>query len=126
MNVIAQPPEDAQLVSASAMTGQALFDRSGAKLGVIKDVFVNRVSGQVEFVIGATGGFLGVGEKFHPLPWSALSYNMTPEGYVVSVSKEAIRAAPAYDRDQLSSTTYGWGLQVHRYFAGLRQAPDQL
>ena len=125
MTSLAQPPEDAQMVSATSMTGQSLFDRSGAKLGVIKDIFVNRMTGQVEFVIGATGGFLGVGEKFHPLPWSALAYNMTPEGYVVSVSKEAIRAAPAYDRDQLSSATYGWGAQVHRYFIGLRQTPDQ-
>ena len=117
--------DDAQLVSAAAMTGQALFDRSGAKLGVVKDLFINRLTGQVEFVIGATGGFLGVGEKFHPLPWSALVYNTTPEGYVVSVAKEHIRAAPAYDRDQLSSTSYGWGGQVHRYFAGLKQTPDQ-
>ena len=91
---IVHPPEDAQLVSATTLTGQPLLDNKGAKLGVIKDIFVNRVTGQVEFVIGATGGLLGVGEKFHPLPWSALAYNATPEGYVVSVGKEAIRAAP--------------------------------
>ena len=118
--------DDAQLVSADTMAGQPLFDRSGAKLGVVKELFINRLTGQIEFVLGATGGFLGVGEKFHPLPWSLLTFNTAPEGYVVSVGKEEIRAAPAYDRDQLTSAHYGWGDQVHRYFASLRRTPDQI
>ena len=118
--------DDAHLMSGSGLSGQALFDRAGDKLGVIKDFYVNKLTGQVEFVVGATGGFLGVGEKFHPLPWALLRYNSTPEGYGVLVAKEDIRAAPAYDKDQLNSAHYGWGDQVHRYFAGLRRTPDQL
>ena len=118
--------DDAHLLSANSMTGQNLFDRSGDKLGVIKELFVNKLTGQIEFVLGATGGFLGVGEKFHPLPWSLLTFNPAPEGYVVAVGREDIRAAPAYDRDQLTSTSYGWGDQVHRYFAGLRAAPPPM
>ena len=115
--------DDAHLMSANSMTGQALFDRNGDKLGVIKELFLDRRTGQVEFVLGATGGFLGVGEKFHPLPWSLLSFNPAPEGYVAAVGKDEIRAAPAYDRDQLTSAHYGWSEQVHRYFASLRAAP---
>ena len=115
--------DDAHLLSANSMTGQVLFDRSGDKLGVIKELFVNRITGQIEFVLGATGGFLGMGEKFHPLPWSLLTFNPTPEGYVAAVGKEDIRAAPAYDRDQLTSANYGWGEQVHRYFTSLKAAP---
>ena len=45
---------------------------------------------------------------------------------MVLVAKEDIRAAPAYDKDQLNSARYGWGDQVHRYFTGLRRGPDQL
>ena len=88
---------------------------------MIKELFLNKATGQAEFVLGATGGFLGVGEKFHPLPWGALTYNPTPEGYVVAFGKDEIRAAPAYDRDQLTSANYGWGDQVHRYFASLKR-----
>ena len=124
----AVPPvvTDAHLISSGALSGQTLFDRSGDKLGVLKDFYLNRMTGQVEFVVGATGGFLGVGEKFHPLPWSLLRYNTTPEGYVVLVSKEQIRAAPGYDKDQLNSTQYAWGDQVHRYFASLRPSSGPL
>jgi hypothetical protein len=124
----ALPPtlDDLHLISSSGLAGQPLFDRAGDKLGVIKDFYVNRATGQVEFVVGATGGFLGVGEKFHPLPWSLLRYNAAPEGYVVTATKDEIRAAPAYDRDQLNSAQYGWGGQVHRYFAGLNRTPDRV
>lgn len=112
--------DDAQLASASTLVGQTLYEYGGDKLGAIKELFINKLTGQVEFVLGASGGFLGVGEKFHPLPWTLLSYSQAPEGYVVSVSKEAIRAAPAYDREQLNSASYGWGDQVRRYFTSLK------
>ena len=84
---------DMQLVSNDALSGLALFDRAGDKLGVIKDVYLDKVTGQVEFVVGATG--------------------------VASFTKRELQEAPAYDRDQLSSTHYGWGESVRRYFSGL-------
>ncbi len=115
--------DDGHLISANALAGLTLFDRGGEKLGVLKELFVNKMTGQIEFVLGATGGFLGVGEKFHPLPWGLLTYNSTPEGYVVAVDRNEIRAAPAYDRDQLTSNNYGWGDQVHRYFTSLKRGP---
>ena len=124
----AVPPlvDDSHLIASGGLSGQPLFDRAGDKLGIIKEFYLNRVTGQVEFVLGATGGFLGVGEKFHPLPWALLRYNAAPEGYVVLANKNDIRDAPAYDRDQLNSARYGWGGQVHRYFAGLNQTADRV
>jgi hypothetical protein len=115
------PIGDAQLVTAGTLTGKTLFDHAGDKLGVIKEIFIDRVTGQVEFVLGSTGGFMGVGEKFHPLPWSVLSYNLAPEGYVAHVDREALKHAPAYDREQLGSAHYGWSDQVRRYFANLHR-----
>ncbi len=125
MTAVPPPIDDSHLIASGALSGQTLFDRAGDKLGVIKEFYMNRVTGQVEFVVGATGGFLGVGEKFHPLPWALLRYNTTPEGYVVLAGKTDIRDAPAYDRDQLNSPRYGWGDQVQRYFAGLNRTADR-
>ena len=110
---------DMQLLSTDQLSGLTLFDRSGDKLGTIKDIYIDRITGQVEFVIGATGGFLGVGEKFHPLPWRSFAYRASPEGYVAAFTKQELEQAPAYDKDQLASTHYGWGEQVRRYFSGL-------
>jgi hypothetical protein len=113
---------ETRLVTADGLSGTPLFDRSGEKLGVIKDIYIDKLTGQVAFVVGATGGFLGVGEKFHPLPWRALSYRTSPEGYVGAFSRRELEAAPAYDKDQLASAHYGWGDQVLRYFGSLTHA----
>lgn len=107
---------DAHIAPVEVLTGLPLYDSAGDRLGAIKHLYVNRISGQIEFVLGATGGFLGVGEKFHPLPWSILSYRTDPERYVGAFTKEELKEAPAYDRDQLASAHYGWGEQVRRYF----------
>lgn len=107
---------DARLIPLGDVSSMTLFDRAGGKLGTLKDAYVDRLSGKVEFVIAATGGFLGVGDKFHPIPWSALSYRTDPEGYVGDFTKKDLEEAPAYDREQLSGKNYGWSEQVRRYF----------
>jgi hypothetical protein len=33
---------------------------------------VDKYSGQVAYVIMSFGGFLGIGESYHPLPWRVL------------------------------------------------------
>jgi len=52
------------------------------------------------------GGFLGVNEKFHPVPWSALDYVESENSYVVPFTKEQLKAAPA---DSLEKLTRGDG-----------------
>ena len=119
------PPEttplgDARLVPLADIGAMTLFDRAGGKMGAIKEVYVDKVTGRIEFVIGATGGFLGVGDKFHPIPFSLLTYNHAPEGYVGAFTKKDLEDAPAYDREQLGGKHYGWSDQVRRYFNTLQ------
>jgi len=40
-------------------------------------------SGKAEYAIMSFGGFLGIGEKYHPLPWDVLTYSPEHDGYVV-------------------------------------------
>ena len=108
-----------KLVANGDLSSLSLYDRAGDKLGAIKDVYIDKITGQIEFVVGATGGFLGVGEKFHPLPWRELTYRAEPEGYMASFTKRELADAPSYDKEQLSSAHYGWGDAVQRYFASL-------
>ena len=114
------PLGDARLVPLSEVAAMSLFDRAGGKLGVVKEAYVDKVTGRIEFIIGATGGFLGMGDKFHPIPFAALTYNHAPEGYVGGFTKKDLEDAPAYDREQLSGKHYGWSDQVRRYFANLQ------
>ncbi|MBE7218148.1 MAG: PRC-barrel domain-containing protein [Caulobacteraceae bacterium] len=122
------PPEttplgDARLIPITDFTDLVLMDRAGGKLGAIKEAYVDKLSGRIEFIIAATGGFLGVGDKFHPIPFGVLSYNHKPEGYVGAFTKKDLEDAPAYDRDQLGGRQYGWSDSVRRYFDQLTVRP---
>ena len=59
------------------------------------------------------GGFLGIGDRHHPLPWSMLHYDEGLGGYVVNVSREQLERAPSYAPGE--AMTFGneaWGRQV--------------
>ena len=45
---------------------------------------------------------LGIGERYHAVPWSMLDYEKSHGGYVVPFTKEQIEAAPAHSIEELS------------------------
>ena len=55
------------------------------------------------------GGFLGIGESYHPLPWRVLDYDTGMGGYVVDLGKEKLRGAPSFSRDELRTGTGNGG-----------------
>ena len=63
------------------------------------------------------GGFLGIGNQYHPLPWSVLKYDTRLGGYVVHLDKSRLERAPAYD----VGTEPAWGdreyeTRIHDYY----------
>jgi sporulation protein YlmC with PRC-barrel domain len=114
---------DSALIAASKVEGKPVFDTAGEKLGTVKEIYIDKRSGEVEFAALAFGGVLGMGEKYHPLPWSELEYDTDRDGFVVDVDKAALEGAPAYAQDRLADSDYGWGAEVRTYYAGLGGAP---
>lgn len=47
-------------------------------------------------------GGSGIGEKYHPVPWSALHYSEDKRGYVVNLTKEQLASGPAGSIDELT------------------------
>jgi hypothetical protein len=49
-----------------------------------------------------------MGESYHPLPWSALTYDTNLGGYRVSVSRDRLKNAPSHEsgHDVSSDETY--------------------
>ncbi len=107
---------DAILIKSAYFLGKTLVDPVGGKLGVIREIYLHRQTGHAQFAIVDTGGFFGAGGKFHPVPWRLLQFDEASGDYATTLTRERLKSAPAYDRDQLNSTTYGWGEQTERFF----------
>src|ERR1700733_949804 len=64
-----------RLIAASKVNGTSVYNRAGEKLGSIYDVMLDKRSGKAEYAVMSFGGFLGIGDTYHPLPWTVLNYD---------------------------------------------------
>ncbi|TGS36256.1 PRC-barrel domain containing protein, partial [Mesorhizobium sp. M1D.F.Ca.ET.184.01.1.1] len=74
-------------------------------------VMLDKMSNGIMFAVIGFGGFLGMGEKYHAIPWASLDYDKDMGGYVVPFNKEQLKAAPAYSIDELTGAD---GEAAHR------------
>jgi len=84
------------LIAAGQVQGAAVYSLSGKELGTLKDVMIDKASGRIAYAVLSFGGFLGFGDRYHPLPWERLRYNTELDGYVVDVDPESLEGAPSY------------------------------
>jgi sporulation protein YlmC with PRC-barrel domain len=88
-------------IRAKTVIGTSIKDATGEKIGQVEDIVLDKLSNNIVFAIVGFGGFLGMGEKYHPIPWSSLKYDESEGGYIVNFSKEQLKAAPADSIDAL-------------------------
>jgi sporulation protein YlmC with PRC-barrel domain len=81
-------------IRAKTVLGTSVKDTAGEKIGTIEDIVLDKLSNNIVFAIVGFGGFLGMGEKYHPIPWSSLTYDEREGGYVVNFTREVLEAAP--------------------------------
>jgi sporulation protein YlmC with PRC-barrel domain len=108
--------ETSNLIAASKVNGTSVYNRAGESLGSVYDVMINKVSGQVAYAVMSFGGFLGIGERYHPLPWKSLTYDTGLGGYVVDVPRDRLEKAPSYGRDETPWGDPAYGRRVSDYY----------
>jgi sporulation protein YlmC with PRC-barrel domain len=89
-------------IRATKVLGSKVQDPKGQKIGEVKDVVLDKESNNILFAVVSFGGFLGMAEKYHPLPWAALDYDESQNSYVVNYTKEQLQAAPAGSVEELT------------------------
>jgi sporulation protein YlmC with PRC-barrel domain len=107
--------ESSDLISAARVKGTDVYDASGDRIGEIDDVMITKRSGEIAYALMSFGGFLGIGEKYHPLPWDVLEYDTGLGGYRVGAAGENFRNAPAYSRDEMSGED--WFSSTDSYYS---------
>jgi hypothetical protein len=105
------------LIASDRVEGTPVRRSDGEKLGTIERLMIDKTSGKVAYAVMSFGGFLGMGEGHHTIPWQALTYNTALDAYEVNLTDDQLREAPrrtgegrdpSFDRD--------WEEHVHRYY----------
>ena len=107
--------ETSRLIASSKVEGTTVFDRQGEAIGTILNFMVDKVSGQVAYAVMSFGGFLGLGENHHPLPWRALTYDTKLGGYVVDIDRDKAADAPRYG-SEADFVDAEYGKRVDAYY----------
>jgi hypothetical protein len=104
------------LIAAEKVKGTNVYNHAGEELGTVDDIMIDKVSGRAIYAVMSFGGFLGMGEKYHPLPWATLKYDARKGGYVVNLDKRFLEGAPNYDRGSAFEWTPDYGRKVDSYY----------
>ena len=97
---IPETRETANLIASDKVEGTPVYRSNGERVGEIKRIMIDKISGKVAYAVMSFGGFMGIGEDYYPLPWSLLSYNPELEGYEVNLSESQLKNAPRYSKHE--------------------------
>jgi hypothetical protein len=109
--------ETTTLISADKVEGTSVKNPRGESLGSIDTVMIDKFSGKVAYAVMSFGGFLGIGDRYHPLPWDVLHYEPKESAYIVDVDKAMLEKAPSLAREEYATMQdRDWGERVYRYY----------
>jgi sporulation protein YlmC with PRC-barrel domain len=103
------------IIAADQVQGTEVYNTAGRKIGTVDHVMIDKVSGNVRYVVMSFGGFLGIGRHHHLLPWQKLRYDTDKAGYVVDVDEKQLADAPRHPADNFS-WTQDYGRRVDEYY----------
>lgn len=89
-----------ELISSRRVEGTPVYNRKDERLGSIHSVMIEKTSGKVAYAVLSFGGFLGMQEHVHPVPWEMLTYDIDMDAYVVDLTREQLKNAPTMRLDE--------------------------
>jgi sporulation protein YlmC with PRC-barrel domain len=107
-------------IRAKKVIGTSVKDTAGNKIGVIEDVVLDKESNNIMFAVVGFGGFLGMNEKYHPLPWETLEYDEELGAYCVNYSRAQLEAAPAGSIEELTREDGQFRERAYEYYKAPR------
>lgn len=92
------------MIESDRVEGTTVYDPNGNSIGSIKRLMIEKMSGKVTYGVMSFGGFLGMGEEEHTIPWNKLNYDTSLGGFRTDITEEQLRSAPTFYRDR----DYDW------------------
>jgi hypothetical protein len=115
------------LIGSDKVEGTAVYGADRSKIGTVERVMLNKRDGKAQYAVLSFGGFLGMGEKHHPIPWEQLTYDTQLDGYVVSMTRDQLENAPSYGSgDEMDWTDRSFQDRVTDYYGPTRGNPPMI
>lgn len=122
-------PEGGEDMTAGQV-GSTVFVQSAGDLAVrnmnaeevadVADVIIDPENGQISHLVLSVGGFLGIGDRFVPVPWDSAEFQMDGEQLVLVIDADQTRLeeAPGFEsRNEFPSTEEeGWESEFDSYW----------
>lgn len=97
----------------------SVHDVDGRKLGTFHAAHIHRSTGKIEYAVLSLGGFLGLGQSYHPVPFHKLRFDEKLGGYVVSISKALLDGGPSYRPDNAPTWDAAYARRLSDYYASV-------
>jgi len=102
---------------ANEMIGATVQNKSGEKLGTVRDLAFEMPSGKLGYIVVASGGLLGLGADFHAVPPKAFSHETsTARVLSLDMAKDQWESSPKFKKDQLTNLN-AYREQIDKHFA---------
>jgi len=80
---------------ASKIIGTNVRNRQGDKIGDVEDIVLDR-NGNIAYAVVSTGGFLGIGDRLHAVPWKSLIPVANEDHFMLDMDRKRLEAAPGF------------------------------
>lgn len=90
-------------ILTSKVVGTPVFSASGEKLGYVQDIMLDKCSDRLAFAVLASNAFTSAGQRYLPIPWSLLDFDPGRQGYLIALTAQQLKNAPAFSLDELTA-----------------------
>ena len=106
-----------RLMGADTLIGDHIHNLKDEHLGTVKEIMLDMKTGQVAYVVMASGGVLTLGEKLFAVPWEALTLDTANHQMRLNIDKDRIENAPGFDKDHWPDmANQAWASEIHNYY----------
>jgi len=78
----------------SKVIGSDVRNKAGEKIGDIRDLMIDN-NGVIKLAIVSTGGFLGVGDRLHAVPWDVLTLG-PKDDHILDIDRAHLQNTPGF------------------------------
>ncbi len=97
--------EHHKLIPSDRVEGTPVRRPDGRRIGFIKRLMIDKVSGQIVYAVLNFGGFMGLGQKHYAVAWDRLKYDVDVGAYQMDLSDAELHGTSGTE----GAADFDWG-----------------